>query len=72
MTQGLNLKVSEVKAQQARHESHSHESDEIFYNLKGKAVFTLQNQKKVVGENSALYCSPGVEHGIRNVSDEQI
>ena len=69
LTQGLNLKMSEVKAQQAKHGSHSHESEEIFFILKGNAEFTLKDQIQVVGENSALYCPPGVEHGIRNVGD---
>jgi quercetin dioxygenase-like cupin family protein len=70
ITQGLNLKMSEVIAQQAKHGSHSHQSEEIFYILKGKAEFTLKDKTKIVGANSALYCPPGVEHGIRNAGDE--
>ncbi len=69
-TNGLNLKMSQVKAQQARHGSHTHDGEEIFFILKGNAEFTLKEKRKVVGANSALYCPPGVEHGIRNAGDE--
>lgn len=69
LTHGLNLKMSEVIAQQAQHGAHSHNSEEIFYILAGTAEFTLKNQTKVVSANSALYCPSGVEHGIRNAGD---
>ena len=72
LTQGLVLKMSQVRAQQGSHDSHTHESEEILYVLDGKAEFTIKNRTKVVGENSSLYCPPGVPHRIRNVGDEPL
>lgn len=72
LTRGLNLKMSNVKALQARHAAHSHDAEEIFFVMEGKAEFTLNDEHKFVGANSSLYCPPGVKHGIRNAGDEPL
>ena len=72
LTQGLVLKMSQVRAQQGSHDSHTHESEEILYVLNGKAEFTIKDRTKVVEKNSSLYCPPGVPHRIRNVGDEPL
>lgn len=69
---GLNLKMSQVAARQARHGAHSHPGEEILFVLKGQAEFTVADEHRVVGPNTSLYCPPGVLHGIRNAGDSAL
>ena len=72
LTGDLNLKMSWVKPHLAHHGAHEHEAGEIFYVLEGTVEFSLRDETKIVGANTALYCPPNVPHGIRNVGDTPI
>lgn len=72
LTGGLNVKMSQVGPQQAKHAAHKHEEAEVFYILQGKAQFTLDGDSVAVGPNSTLFCPPGVLHGIRNAGDDSL
>jgi quercetin dioxygenase-like cupin family protein len=71
LADGKTLKMSVVKPHAATHAPHSHIEEEFFFVLEGKVEFFLNGQRKVVGPFSSLYCTPNVEHGIRNVGDTE-
>ena len=69
---GRTIKLSVVKPHEATHAPHSHQEDEFFFVLEGKAEFYLNGHRKVVGPMTSLYCPSYVEHGIRNVGDTEL
>lgn len=69
---GRTLKMSVVKPGKATHAPHTHEEDEFFFVLEGKAEFYLDGNTVVSGPYASFYCPPGSEHGIRNVGDTDL
>ena len=71
LADGKTLKLSVVKPHSATHAPHSHPEEEFFFVLEGRVEFYLNGRTRVVGPFSSLYCPPNVEHGIRNVGDQE-
>ena len=71
LADGKTLKMSVVKPHSATHAPHSHPEDEFFFVVEGKVEFSLNGRTRVVGPFSSLYCPSNVEHGIRNVGDQE-
>lgn len=69
---GRTLKMSVVKPGKATHAPHSHDEDEIFFVLEGKAEFYLDGKTAVSGPYASFYCPPGSKHGIRNAGDTDL
>ena len=69
---GRTLKMSVVEPHKATHAPHSHNEDEFFFVLEGKAEFYLNGHRKVVDPMTSLYCPSNVEHGIRNAGDTDL
>ena len=69
---GRTLKMSVVKPGAATHPPHTHENDEFFFVLEGKAEFYLNGETRVVGPYTSLYCPPNSMHGIRNAGDTEL
>ena len=69
---GRTLKLSAVKPHGATHPPHTHEADEFFFILEGKAKFYLDGKTKVVGAYTSLYCPANVPHGISNAGDTEL
>lgn len=70
--EGRTIKLSMVGPHQRSHAPHRHEGHEFFFVLSGKAEFFLDGKTRVVGPQTALYCPPGVMHGIANVGDTEL
>lgn len=69
LSQGLNLKLSEVNPGTAHHGAHQHPESEIYFVLSGSAELIFNGESKTVGANTAMYCPPHVSHGIRNAGN---
>ena len=69
---GRTIKLSAVKPKQATHPPHTHETDEFFFVLEGKAEFHLNGETRIVGPYTSLYCPPNVPHGISNAGDTEL
>lgn len=69
---GRTLKMSVVKPNQATHPPHSHEADEFFFVLEGKARFYLDGKTAIAGPYTSFYCPPGLDHGISNAGDTEL
>lgn len=69
---GRTLKMSVVKPGKATHAPHSHDEDEIFFVLEGKAEFYLDGKTVVSGPYASFYCPSGSKHGIRNAGDTEL
>lgn len=69
---GRTLKMSVVKPGKATHAPHTHDEDEFFFVLEGKAEFYLDGNTVVSGPYASFYCPPGSKHGIRNVGDTDL
>lgn len=69
---GRTLKMSVVNPGKATHEPHSHDEDEFFFVLEGKAEFYLNGKTVVSGPYASFYCPSGSEHGIRNAGDTDL
>lgn len=69
---GRTLKLSVVRPNQATHPPHTHEQDEFFFILEGKAKFHLNGKTKVVGPYTSLYCPANSSHGISNAGDTEL
>lgn len=63
---GRTLKLSVVAPHQATHAPHTHDNDEFFFVLEGKARFHLDGKEVVVGPYTSLYCPADSYHGISN------
>jgi mannose-6-phosphate isomerase-like protein (cupin superfamily) len=70
--EGRTIKLSVVGPHQRSHAPHQHEGHEFFFVLSGKAEFFLDGKTRVVGPQTALYCPPGVMHGIANAGDSEL
>lgn len=70
--EGRTIKMSVIGPRQRSHAPHQHEGHEFFFVLSGKAEFFLDGKTRVVGPQSALYCPPGVMHGIANAGDTEL
>ncbi|WP_378187350.1 cupin domain-containing protein [Aquimarina sp. W85] len=64
---GKILKMSTVAPGKSTHAPHTHQEDEFFYVLEGKAAFFLEGEEVIVEANTSLYCPSNTLHGIRNV-----
>ncbi|MCR5475774.1 MAG: cupin domain-containing protein [Lachnospiraceae bacterium] len=52
---------------------HVHEKDsELFYMIKGEALYNDNGTVKKVGAGDVMICPPGEGHGIENASDETV
>lgn len=69
---GRTLKMSVVAPGEATHPPHSHNEDEFFFVLEGKAEFILNGETRVAEAYSSFYCPPNSEHGIRNVGNTEL
>lgn len=69
---GRTLKMSVVAPHEATHAPHSHNEDEFFFVLEGKAEFYLNGDTKVAGPLTSFYCPPNSKHGIKNVGDSEL
>ena len=69
---GRTLKMSVVAPHQATHAPHTHDNDEFFFVLEGKARFHLNGKEVVVGPYASLYCPPDSYHGISNAGDTEL
>lgn len=69
---GRTLKMSVVRPGKATHAPHSHEEDEIFFVLEGKAEFYLDGKTTVSEPYASFYCPSGSKHGIRNAGDTDL
>lgn len=69
---GRTLKMSVVAPHQATHAPHTHENDEFFFVLEGKARFHLDGKEVVVGPYTSLYCPADSYHGISNAGDAEL
>ena len=63
---GRTIKLSVVTPNQASHAPHTHDQDEFFFVLEGKARFYLDGDTCIVGPYASLYCPSNVAHGISN------
>jgi mannose-6-phosphate isomerase-like protein (cupin superfamily) len=63
---GRTIKLSVVTPNQASHAPHTHDQDEFFFVLEGKARFYLDGDTCIVGPYTSLYCPSNVAHGISN------
>jgi len=70
--EGRTIKMSVIGPHQRSHAPHQHEGHEFFFVLSGKAEFFLDGKTRVVGPQTALYCPPGVMHGIANAGDGEL
>ena len=69
---GRTLKLSVVAPNQATHAPHTHDNDEFFFVLEGKARFHLDGEEVVVGPLTSLYCPAYSLHGISNAGDTEL
>ncbi len=69
---GRTLKMSVVAPHQATHAPHIHAEDEFFFVLEGEAEFYLDGEVTTAGPYTSFYCPANVEHGIRNVGDNEL
>lgn len=69
---GRTLKMSVVGPNMATHPPHTHENDEFFFVLEGKARFHLDGEEVVVGPYTSLYCPADSYHGISNAGDTEL
>ena len=69
---GRTLKMSVVAPHQATHAPHTHDNDEFFFVLEGKARFHLNGKEVVVGPYASLYCPADSFHGISNAGDTEL
>jgi len=69
---GRTLKLSAVLPNQATHPPHTHEQDEFFFILEGKAMFHLDGEERIVGKYTSLYCPANMPHGISNAGDTEL
>jgi mannose-6-phosphate isomerase-like protein (cupin superfamily) len=68
----LAMHVSVIQPGQAAHEPHAHDSEEIMFILEGLAEIRMGEETELAGPNTAVFCPPGVLHGIRNAGDTPI
>jgi quercetin dioxygenase-like cupin family protein len=69
---GRTIKLSVVLPNQATHPAHTHDMDEFFFILEGKAKFHLDGKEKIVGKYTSLYCPANIPHGISNAGDTEL
>jgi len=69
---GRTLKLSAVAPNQSTHPPHTHDQDEFFFILEGKAKFHLNGEEKIVGPYTSLYCPANQSHGISNIGDTEL
>ncbi len=52
---------------------HSHaESDKIYYVVEGSPTLIIGDEERVLSTGEVAYAKPGVPHGVRNDSDEDV
>ena len=51
---------------------HKHPGEEIIYVLEGTAEIRMSDVTQRVGADTAVFCPPGVLHGIRNAGNTPI
>lgn len=69
---GRTLKLSVVTPNQATHAPHTHDEDEFFFVLEGKARFYLDGETVVAGPYTSFYCPANVPHGISNAGETDV
>jgi quercetin dioxygenase-like cupin family protein len=63
----FSVHVSVIRAGEASHAPHVHEGEEVIFMLEGTAEVTVGDEVRTVGPNSAIYYTPNVPHGLRNI-----
>lgn len=66
---GNTVKLSAVRPGQRMHEPHRHAEDEFMFVLEGTGEFALDDDRRVVGPLTSLYCPSWHLHGLRNCGD---
>jgi mannose-6-phosphate isomerase-like protein (cupin superfamily) len=66
---GNTVKLSAVGPGRRMHEPHRHAEDEFMFVLEGTGEFTLDDETRVVGPLTSLYCPSWHLHGLRNCGD---
>ena len=66
---GNTVKLSAVRPGERMHEPHRHAEDEFMFVLEGTGEFTLDEDRRVVGPLTSLYCPSWHLHGLRNCGD---
>jgi len=52
---------------------HSHpESDKIYVVLRGKGLFHIAGEERVIGSGEAVLARPGEDHGVKNDASEEL
>ena len=52
---------------------HSHsDADKFYFVLTGSGDFTVDNERKVVGQGTLVVAPAGVPHGVKNVGNERL
>lgn len=69
---GRTVKMSVIKPGSAKHPPHTHDEDEIFFILEGKAEFLLNGKSRIAKAYASLYCPANLIHGIRNAGDSDL
>jgi mannose-6-phosphate isomerase-like protein (cupin superfamily) len=69
---GRTIKLSVVTPNQVSHAPHTHDQDEFFFVLEGKARFYLDGDTCIVGPYTSLYCPSDIAHGISNVGETDL
>jgi mannose-6-phosphate isomerase-like protein (cupin superfamily) len=69
---GRTIKLSVVSPDQASHAPHTHDQDEFFFVLEGKARFHLDGETVVAGPYTSLYCPANIPHGISNAGETDL
>jgi quercetin dioxygenase-like cupin family protein len=68
----LMMHISVIQPGKAAHEPHAHGGEEIIFILEGTAEIRMGEETQRAGAETAVYCPPGVLHGIRNAGDTPI
>jgi mannose-6-phosphate isomerase-like protein (cupin superfamily) len=63
---GRTLKLSTVNPGMKAHEPHTHDEDEFFFVIEGRAEFFLDGTTREADAYTLFYCPPNIPHGICN------
>ena len=69
---GRTIKMSVVNPGSAIHPPHTHEADEFYFILEGKAEFYFNGETRTAGAYSSFYCPSNSVHGIKNAGDAEL
>jgi mannose-6-phosphate isomerase-like protein (cupin superfamily) len=65
----LRVHMSVINPGERAHPPHDHPDEEVLYLLEGNAEAQVGDHTEVIGPDTAVFCPPGVTHGLRNCGD---